>query len=84
LSNRETVVKLLLEELGAILRRELRACCASEDLRELGVNSLDLVELIVVLEQRFQIQLMESGVGRDDFRSLDAIAAAVVRLQSQQ
>lgn len=84
MSNRDTILKLLLTELQAILRRELPECAASQGLRELGVNSLDLVELIVVVEQRFQIQLMESGLGRDDFGSLEAIAAAIARLQNQQ
>lgn len=68
---------LLIEELETILARDLSKDDAGKPLRELGVDSLSLVELFVSIEKLFGVKLMESGMTKDDFQSIDALASAI-------
>jgi acyl carrier protein len=73
----EEIKKSLLDELGTILARELSPGDSTVPLRELGVNSLSLVEMFVVIENRFGVKLMDSGLKREDFASIDALSTAI-------
>jgi methoxymalonate biosynthesis acyl carrier protein len=47
------------------------------------LDSLVLVELLVRLEEEFQIDVMAAELDPEDFRTVDAIAQFVSRLRSQ-
>lgn len=40
----------------------------------LGLDSVDALELVVLVEERFQIQIPDEDVGRRAFASIDALA----------
>jgi len=73
----EEIRSRLIEELETILARDLSKDDAEKPLHELGVDSLSLVELFVSIEKRFGVKLMESGLTKDDFQSIDALASAI-------
>ena len=73
----EEIRNRLIEELETILARDLSQDDAGKPLHELGVDSLSLVELFVSIEKRFEVKLMESGLTKDDFQSIDALASAI-------
>lgn len=73
---------LLVKEFGSVLRRELTEDDAETPLRDLGVDSLSMVELFVLVEREFGLRLMEMGLGKDDLKSLSALAAALSRFKS--
>jgi acyl carrier protein len=49
-------------------------------LHELGVDSLSFVELLVFIEKEFKIKLMESGITREDFRTLHSLARCINKI----
>ncbi len=49
-------------------------------LHELGVDSLSFVELLVFIEKEFKLKLMESGITREDFRTLHSLAACISKI----
>jgi acyl carrier protein len=76
---RADIKNKLLDELGAVLGRELRDEDAAKPLRDLGVDSLSMVELFVAVEREFGVKLLEGGYGKADFRSVDALATAIAK-----
>ena len=46
-------------------------------MHELGVDSLSFVELLVFIEKTFNIKLMESGLTREDFRTIHSLASSI-------
>lgn len=40
----------------------------------LGLDSVDALELVVLVEERFQIQIPDEDIGRQAFASIDALA----------
>ena len=52
------------------------------DLYGAGLTSLASVDLMLALEQTFDLMLPETALNRQTFRSIESIAAVVERLQS--
>ena len=46
-------------------------------LASIGVDSLKLVSLILVIEQKFGVNLMQTGLRPEDMISVESLAAAV-------
>ncbi len=67
----------LIDELGTILGRPLQADDGQRALHEIGVDSISLVELLVVIEKEFGLSLMEAGLSADDFRTISSLATVI-------
>ena len=66
---------------GILARRSIHAPAAgSQDLREAGLTSLDLVNLMLAVEAEFDIEIPQADMTPDNFRSIDAIEALVAVL----
>ena len=70
----------LMEELETILACDLSSKDAGKPLHELGVDSMGLVELFVAIEKIFGIKLMESGLTKEAFLSVESLASAINKL----
>ncbi len=72
------------EELGRFLRRQILAGGVSFDentpLRDLGVDSFALVELLLFIEKRFGAAVPESHLTRANLHSVAALARCVQSL----
>ncbi|MCG8430240.1 MAG: acyl carrier protein [Candidatus Omnitrophica bacterium] len=67
--------RVLLEELQVILGRDdIRV---DAPLHEMGVDSMAFVELLVFIEKRFKVRLMDSGLKREDFYSIRSLAGRI-------
>ncbi|HEX9637242.1 MAG TPA: acyl carrier protein [Acidobacteriota bacterium] len=78
--------ELLAPELAQLWRRALerprlaaRALRGRGLLRRLQVDSMQLLELIALIEERFDISLVDDELRRSDFDSLAALGRAVAR-----
>lgn len=67
----------IIREVAAILSRDPGAIEPEIPLHEMGVDSLGFVELLVVIEKKFKIKLMESGLTRNDFRTIRALSSKI-------
>jgi acyl carrier protein len=74
------------ERITAAVRRLLadrgvtRSFTAQEDLREAGLTSLDMVNLVLAVEAELTVSIPEAEITPANFRSVETIEALVTRL----
>lgn len=73
----KVIEESIIREVAAILSRDPGAIEPEVPLHEMGVDSLGFVELLVVIEKKFKIKLMESGLTRNDFRTIRALSSKI-------
>jgi acyl carrier protein len=57
-----------------------RPILADEDLRQAGLNSLDMVNLMLAVEAEFDLKIPDADMTLQNFRSISAIDALVAML----
>ena len=67
----------LIQGLAAIVGRDAGAIAPENTMIDLGVDSLGLIEIFIFIEKTFGIKLLESGITRDDLRSIQTLASYV-------
>jgi acyl carrier protein len=70
-----SVVQRLLVELSIS-----RPVCSDDDLREVGLSSLDMVNLMLSVEAEFDLEIPEIDITPANFRSISAISNLVTTL----
>ncbi len=70
----------LVTQVAAILSVDAKKVRPDASLHTLGVDSLSFVELLVFIEKEFKIKLMESGMTRDDFRTIHSLAKRIAKV----
>src|SRR4051812_47946054 len=76
------------ERVAALVRRILaeraieRPFAADDDLREVGMTSLDMVNLVLAAESEFAVSIPERDMTPANFRSVASIEALVTALRS--
>ena len=48
-------------------------------LHTLGIDSLGFVELLVFIEKKFNLKLIESGLSKEDFQTIKSLATRISR-----
>ncbi len=69
----------LIREASIILSKNPGEISGDTPLASLGFDSMSFVELLISIEKKYQIKLIEIGVKPDDMKTLEALAR---RLQS--
>ena len=78
LSPRESVVQVVRR---ILVERSIDGpVSADEDLREIGLTSLDMVDLVLSVESRLDLNIPEAAITPANFRSIAAIDALVTSL----
>jgi acyl carrier protein len=77
-TQRERVVALVQERLAR--RAITKPVAADDDLRESGISSLDMVNLMLAVEAEFGLTIPEADMTPANFRSIVAIDALVANL----
>jgi acyl carrier protein len=75
----EQVEEILALEVSSILGLDVEKAPVDEPLDALGMDSMAFVELLVAIEQQFQVKLMRTDMRREDLRSIRALAARIRR-----
>jgi acyl carrier protein len=73
----QAVERKLVEEVAMILCVEPSVVKPDASLPSLGLDSMGFVELLVVIEKSFNLRLMESGLTREDFETIHALACRI-------
>ena len=55
----------------------------NDDLREAGLNSLDMVNLMLAVEAEFDLKIPDADMTLRNFRTVSAIEALIVSMQAQ-
>ncbi len=59
-----------------------RPVSAHDDLREIGLTSLDMVDLVLSVESEFNVRIPEAAITPANFRSIAAIDALINSLRT--
>lgn len=73
----KVVEEALIQEVAAILSRDADTIDPEIALHEMGIDSLGFVELLVIMEKRFNIKLMESGLTKNDFKTIRSLSLKI-------
>lgn len=71
---------LLTTEVGNILCVDPATVAVDAPLHSLGMNSMALVELLVVIEKVFDLKLMETDLRKEDFQTIGSLVSRISRM----
>jgi acyl carrier protein len=71
---------LLTTEVGNILAVDPATVAVDAPLHSLGMNSMALVELLVVIEKVFDLKLMETDLRKEDFQTIGSLVSRISRM----
>ncbi len=75
--NKQEIQEALVREAALILGREPETIDAEMPIQELGIDSMSFVEILVFIEKTFQLKLIQSGLKKEDFHTLHALAGRI-------
>ncbi|HPO13686.1 MAG TPA: acyl carrier protein [Candidatus Hydrogenedentes bacterium] len=78
--NTKQIEEKLVQRVAAILSTDAVKVKPETPLHTLGMDSLGFVELLVFIEKEFKIKLMESGLEREDFKTIRALAQRISKV----
>lgn len=74
------IENILINEVADMLSVDVGTITAGAPLHTLGVDSLSFVELLVFIEKKFRLKLMETGLKREDFRTIHSLATCIKQM----
>ncbi|MCU0856881.1 MAG: acyl carrier protein [Pontiellaceae bacterium] len=75
----QSVQQQLTGRVAGILGVAADAVDVSAPLHTLGLDSMRLVEMLVFVEQQFNIDLMDEALSREDIHTIEALARTIER-----
>jgi acyl carrier protein len=76
----EEIEELLITEVANILLIDPATVTVDAPLHSLGMSSMAFVELLVVIENIFELKLMETDLTKKDFQAIGSLAACISRM----
>ena len=77
MENIADVEQKLVQEIATILCVDPATIRRDAPLPSLGLDSMGFVEMLVFVEKAFGLRLMESGLTREDFQTIHALASRI-------
>ena len=78
----EDEIRALLEEHGR-LTTDVAQLTDDSDLYQAGLTSLTTVNLMLAIEERFEVEFLDSMLGRKTFGTIGSLAGAVTQLRGR-
>ena len=75
--NLQDIEDALVREVAVILDTQPDSVDAMRPLPDMGIDSMSFVELLVFIERTFCLKLIQSGLRKEDFHTLRALAARI-------
>ena len=75
--NLKEIENILAQEIATIISVDPSIVIPDIPLHEMGIDSLSFVELLVFIEKKFNVKLMESGLTMEDFRTISSLASSI-------
>ena len=76
----KAIEKRLRDEVATLLALDPESISCRSPLHSLGMDSLRFVELLVFIEGEYSLNLMESGLTKEDFQTIASLAARIEEL----
>ncbi len=74
------IEKALIQEVATILAVDSSTISSNAPLHTMGIDSFSFVELLVFIEKTFNLKLIESGLTRENFRTIHLLASYISRM----
>ena len=71
----EDIQKTLIQGIAAITSKDESSIAVDVPFHKLGIDSLGFVEILVFIEKTFKLQLIESGLDKKDFETIQSLAS---------
>ncbi len=65
----------LLQGIASITSKDASSIASDVPFHSLGIDSLGFVEILVFIEKTFNLQLIESGLNKQDFATVHSLAS---------
>ncbi len=75
----ENIQNTLIQGIASITSKDESAIAVDIPFHKLGIDSLGFVEILVFIEKRFKLQLIESGLDKKDFETISSLASFIHR-----
>ena len=75
--SKEKIRDILVNELSMILRMEPVDVLHGAPLHSFGLDSLGFVELLVSIEKKFNIKLIETSLKKEDFENINILSERI-------
>lgn len=75
----QEIEAVLTREIASILSRSPGDIQPDASLHSLGMDSMSFVEILVFIEKTFNLRLIETGLTREDFQTVRALAACIAQ-----
>lgn len=75
--NLKEIEEKIINQIALILSIDRGKIKLDVPLHTLGVDSLSFVEILVFIEKEFKIKLMESGLTREDFKTIRSLSTRI-------
>lgn len=75
----DTILAFLIRETGIILSGKSQKISGDILLASMGFDSMSFVELLISIEKKYNVKLIEIGMKPDDMKTLGALAQCLQR-----
>jgi acyl carrier protein len=83
MKQKSNVEALLVQEVAIMLNIPTSDISVDKPLHELGIDSLSFIELLVIIEKNFNVNLSESGITAEDFQSIRKLASHIEKIKQE-
>ena len=75
------IEEILITEVANILSIDRATVTVDAPFQSLGMSSMAFVELLVVIENTFDLNLMETDLSREDFQAIGSLASRISNMK---
>ena len=75
------IEEILIKEVADILSMDRATVTVDVPFRSLGMSSMDFVELLVMIETTFDLNLIETDLRKEDFQAISSLASRISRMK---
>jgi len=75
--NRQEIEQKLITGLAPIVSDRSSGITPESTMADLGIDSMGLIEIFIFIEKTFNLKLLESGIQREDLRSVNTLASYI-------
>lgn len=75
------IEEILITEVANILSIDRATVTVDAPFQSLGMSSMAFVELLVVIENTFDLNLMETDLSREDFQAIGSLALRISNMK---
>lgn len=78
MADRKEIENALTDQIATVLGLAEEEVKPQTPLESIGIDSIRLIEILIFIEKKYGIRLMDAGLDRESFRNASSLAGAVI------